>query len=117
MINIKNEFRMSLSVAFLVGIGVSLYYGDKLGISTAILFSLALLCLFYVFAIMPYLLKQENTELENRYHPIYKEVVQRKKAQAFVRYRGDVKLWIGAAMFLLVVGLIGFAVVHWSLTS
>jgi hypothetical protein len=115
MINIKNEIRISLSVAFFGRIVVPFLYKDELGIFTSICFSLASLCLFYAFAIMPYLLKQEYTDLENQYHPIYHRVVQEKKAEAFVEYRGNVKLWIGAAVFLLVVGVIGFAVVHWSL--
>jgi len=115
MINIRNEFRVSLSVALFGGIVVPLLYKDELGIFTSICFSLASLCLFYVFAIMPYLLKQKWTDLETQYHPIYRRVVQEKKAEAFVGYQGDVKLWIGAAVFLLVVGVIGFAVVYWSL--
>jgi len=115
MINIKNKFRISLSVAFFGGIVVPLLYKDELGIFTSIFFSLASFCLFYVFAIMPYLLKQKYTDLENKYHPIYLRVVQEKKAEAFVGHQGNVKLWIGAAVFLLVVGVIGFAVVHWSL--
>jgi hypothetical protein len=112
MINIKNEFGISLSVAFFGGIVVPLLYKDELGILTSIFFSLASFCLFYIFAIMPYLLRQENSNLENQYNPMYQMVVERKKAQVFVRYREDVKLWIGAAVFLLAVGIIGFAVVH-----
>jgi hypothetical protein len=112
MIYIKNEFRISLSVAFFAGIVVPFLYEDELGIFTSIFLSLASLCLFYVFAIMPLLLKQKHTDLDNQYHPIYHKVAQKKKAEAFFKYQGDVKLWIFTAVFLIVVGVIGFAVIH-----
>ena len=112
VINVRNELRIPLSVAFLGGIAAPLLYTEALGIFTSICFSLASLCLFFAFAIMPYLLKQKYSDLENQYHPIHHRVAQKKKAKAFVGYREDVELWIGAAVFLLVIGLIGFAVTH-----
>jgi hypothetical protein len=110
---IKNEIRLPLSGIFFICIGVPFIFKDDLGIFTTICFALASLCLFCVFAIMPHTFKQKLINIENQYHRIYRSIVQDKKKQAYAEYLRDVKNWIGVAVFLLVLGIIGYAVLNW----
>lgn len=110
---IKNEIRIPSSVFFFLCIGASLWYKDKLGMFTAVCFSLASLCLFCIFAIMPLLLEHKYTNLENEeYDPLDDWTVQDAKALAFARYRSNVEAVLWIALVLLVLGVVVFAMLY-----
>jgi hypothetical protein len=110
---IKNEVRIPLTAVFFFSIGASLLYRDKLGMPTVVCFSLASLCLFCAFVIMPSLLKNKYTSLENEeYDPLDDWTVQDAKTWAFAQYRSNRETVILIAVFLAVLGIVFFAMLH-----
>ena len=79
-----------------------------------VFFSLTSFCFFYALAIIPFLLNNKHTRIENKYYPIPPDLltVQREKAEAFARYDLYRKIVIGIGAACFVVGLIGFVAVH-----
>lgn len=113
MINIRNEFRISLSVACLGGVIVPMLYKHELGMFTAVCLALGSLFLLCGFAVMPVLIdnKWERLQREHRYFQV--DVgAQQKWADAVISYEKSVKavFWIG--IVLLGIGVIGFWVAH-----
>ena len=114
MIILKPEIRIPLTSVFIIGIVTSLLLRDKLGISTAICFSLACLILFVVFVIMPHNLEQEYTKLKSDHSPLwlYKDTYLDYKNKADIRYAERVKNWLGVAVFLFVLGIVLYLISH-----
>jgi hypothetical protein len=112
---VKPEIRLPLTAIFFLGIGIPFLYVGNLGIFTAILFALASLILFVVFFIMPRQLMGKVNDLQNHYQPIYRSIFLKKKANLEAEYQSVVNSWIGVAVFLLVLGIIVYAMTHWSL--
>jgi uncharacterized membrane protein (DUF373 family) len=112
MINLKPEIKLPLSAVLLIGIIVSLLFADKLGIFSAICFSLACLVLFVVIVIMPRQLKEKLINLQNQYHPIYRSIFLEKKGKLEAVHQRSVNSWFGFAVFLLVLGIILYLVVR-----
>lgn len=102
----KAEIRIPLAVAFFICIIVSIIFKDELGVFSAICFALASLILFYMFGIMPHKLKQELEQIKDDHHPIYRRIAQRKMTGAKKEHFETVNLWFGAAIVLIVVGII-----------
>jgi hypothetical protein len=115
MINlIKPELKLPLRAIFFLGIGIPLFFVDKLGILTTICFSLASLVLFCVFVIIPHNLEQEYTKLKAKHAPlrIYQSIYLEKKNEVDVQYAQKVKDWLGVAVFLFVLGIVAYIVVR-----
>jgi hypothetical protein len=106
---IKPEIRLPLSAVFFFGIGIPFIFLDNLGLFTATCFALASLALFYVFALMPRNLKQRYINLKNQ-HRHYPSVFLDYKKKVDEDYHQEMNLWIGAAVTLLVLGIVGFLV-------
>jgi len=77
-------------------------------------FSLTSFCLFYAYAIIPYLLDRKYIRIENKHYPISPTlvVVQREKAEAFAQYHVYMKIVIAIGTTFFVLGLIGFVISH-----
>jgi hypothetical protein len=113
MINIRNEFRISLSVACLGGVIVPMLYKDALGMFTAVCLALGSLLLLCGFAVMPVLIdnKWERVQREHRYFQV--DVgAQQEWADTVVRYEKSASAVFSIGLVLLGIGVIGFWVVH-----
>jgi len=117
VINITNEFRISLSAVFFlsfIGLPIVYFHNDAMGVFMTVCFSLTSFCFFYIFAIIPVLLNHKIRRIEDKHYPISPElvVVQRDTAEAFARYDVYTKVLLGIGITFFVIGLIGFVVVH-----
>lgn len=117
MINITNVFRVSLSAVLVVSsvaLPVLYFFNDAIGAFMTACFSLAFFCLFYAYAIIPYLLDHKYIRIENKHYPISPTlvVVQREKTEAFAQYHVYARIVIASGTTLFVLGLIGFVVSH-----
>ena len=117
MINITNQLRISLSaLSFLCSIGlpVSYFFNDAMGVFMTVCFSLTAFCFFYIFAIIPTLLNQKIERIEDKHYPISPKLVdvQRETAAASAQYHLYTMVLVGIGVMFFVIGLIGFAVVH-----
>jgi hypothetical protein len=109
---IKPEINLPLSAIFFICIAVPFLFVDSLGIFTAICFSVASFCLFYRFAIIPHNKQTEITKLKNQYGTLYYRVFLSKQKKVDMEYQDLENRWTVAAVFFLVLGIIGYSVVH-----
>jgi len=111
VININTQVRISLSVALLAFIAVSLLLADKFGKGAAICFSLGSLCLFIGIAIIPFLSNRNDTRLEREYY-LLSLIIAEKQAEASRVYDSAAKTLIRIGLALLVIGIFVFAIVY-----
>jgi hypothetical protein len=117
MINITNEFRISLSVAFFlssIGLPIVYFFNDAMGVFMTVCFSLASFCFFCMFAILPVLLDHKIRRIEDKHYPISPELVgvQKETAKASAQYDVYTSLLLGIGVMFFVIGLVGFVVAH-----
>jgi hypothetical protein len=111
---IRNEIRIPLSVCFFLCIFVPFLIADKLGILSAIFFSVASLIIFCILAIMPEQLKEKYAKLKIRHSPIriYYRQYQDDKDKVDSEYHSSRNYWFGVSVIFLVSGIIAYLIVH-----
>jgi len=111
VININTQVRISLSVACLAFIAVSLLFADEFGKGTAIRFSLGALCLFIGIAGIPFLSSRNDTTLEREYYSL-SLIIAPKQAEASRAYDSSAKTLIRIGIALFVIGIFVFAIAY-----
>lgn len=111
MITINTQVRISLSVALLAFIAVSLLLAEKFGKGTSICFSLGSLCLFIAIVIIPFLSDRNDARLERENYSLYL-IIAEKQAEAYRIYDSSAKVLIRIGIALPVIGIFVFAIVY-----
>lgn len=111
MIKLNVYIILTIDIASFGGIIAPFFFIDTLGIITSILFSLASLCLFYVFAIIPHRTQGELSIWKDRYAglPLH---FQHKKEKVDKHAYEDSEYWLGASLILFVIGILCLLIHH-----
>lgn len=112
LINLKIEFRLSLSVIYLIGFVSSLLFVDTLKLMTTICFASACLILFVIFAIAPLSHEHTRNAIKNSEPPAYDSLVRDEIRESDADYQRSVVQWLEAAVALLAIGGGAFLFVH-----
>lgn len=111
MININTQVRISLSVALLAFIAVSLLFAGEFGKGTAVCFSLGALCLFIGIVVIPFLSNRNDARLEKE-HYLLSLIIAEKQAEVYRAYDSSAKVLIRIGLALLVIGIFVFAIAY-----
>jgi len=111
VININTQVRISLSVAFLAFIAISLLFADEFGKGTAVCFSLGALFLFIGITVIPFLSSRNDIRLEREYYSL-SLIIARKQAEASRAYDSSAKAFVRIGLALLVIGIFVFVIAY-----